>query len=71
MRGVPASNLSSCPPSFSFSLSPTLQRERGRAVGGGVAGEGSSGLSCTRATVLTMEKLTFAAFQTHVGNSTL
>lgn len=35
MWGVPASNLSSCPPSFSFSLSPTLQRERGRAVRGG------------------------------------
>lgn len=43
---------------------PHLCREKG-AVGG----EGASpGLSRTRAAVLTMEKLIFAAFQTHVGN---
>lgn len=63
--GVQASNLSSCPPSlfFSFLSLPHFSRENW--------GRGSSRLSRTRATVLTMEKLTFAAFQTHVGKSTL
>lgn len=45
-----------------------LQREVGRGRGGGRRGGGSDGLSCTRAAVLTMQKLTFAVFLTHVGN---